>query len=223
MKEWQGKNFSGGYLPKRNNGWKWIAGASSAAAAGVTASQATGTTITLNHSISAAGGTLNADVTGDGHPDLTITNVFFGSYVFTYRGNGPFYYVGVTLNGTVAAAEWNQYDLVGFAQLGSRVASAFYPSAGRASVTGAIPIFFKDLHIDGGAPTLGSLQVSVSGGGPGDRNPTIQLDSLTYDGPVGGSKIRLAVPDEGSSLGLLALGAAGVLALRRWRVAQGHS
>jgi len=36
----------------------------------------------------------------------------------------------------------------------------------------------------------------------------VQLDSFTYN-----------TPDQGSSLALLAMGAGGVLALRRWRTA----
>ena len=79
---------------------------------------------------------------------------------------------------------------------------------------GSIPIFFKDLHINGGAPTKGSLEVTVNGG-------YITLDSFTYNTPVQFSS--RTVPDQGSSLTLLAMGAAGILALRRWRAPQGHS
>ena len=86
---------------------------------------------------------------------------------------------------------------------------------------GSIPIFFKDLHINGGALTEGSLQVTAFVFGP-HRTPSflsmpeIKLDSLTYN-------TRNNVPDQGSPLALLAMGAVGVLALRRWRVAQGFS
>jgi hypothetical protein len=75
---------------------------------------------------------------------------------------------------------------------------------------GSIPLFFKDLHINGGAPTKGSLEVTVD-------LITITLDSFTYTSntPVAGAS--RAVPDQGSSLALLAMGAGGVLALRRWR------
>ena len=53
-----------------------MAGATAATAAGVTASQASTITINLvNNYISGSGGNhLNADLTGDGHPDLTIAN-----------------------------------------------------------------------------------------------------------------------------------------------------
>ena len=56
-----------------------MAGATAATAAGVSASQASTITITLNNNyISAEGGNhLNADLTGDGNPDLTIANAFY--------------------------------------------------------------------------------------------------------------------------------------------------
>ncbi|PYK70003.1 MAG: hypothetical protein DME44_13000 [Verrucomicrobia bacterium] len=71
---------------------------------------------------------------------------------------------------------------------------------------------FKDLHINGGKLTAGSLEVTVSAGHRGDGSPTIQLDSFTYK-----------TPDQGSSLALLAMGVGGILALRRSRAAQGRS
>src|SRR5207248_680522 len=98
-------------------------------------------------------------------------------------------------------------------QLGSRSIAS---GGGHATLTGSIPIFFKDLHINGGEPTEGSLEVTVSG-----NIPLIQLDSLTYNTAVQGS--TRAVPDQGSSLALLAMGAGGILALRRWRAARARS
>src|SRR5256886_16756295 len=63
-------------LQTKNNRWKWMAGATAATAAGVTASQAGTITVNLlNNYISATGGNhLNADLTGDGQPDVTIAN-----------------------------------------------------------------------------------------------------------------------------------------------------
>jgi hypothetical protein len=217
----QKKNCHGLYLQK-NNRWKWIAGATTAAAAGVGASQASTITINLlNNYISVSGGNhLNADLTGDGHPDLTITNAFNGG---SYRGDhGYFSFVGVNLNGVRAYALFGNYDRVGVVSLGSQrigfYLGSVYSGYATSHLVGWIPIFFKDLHINDGAPTKGALEVTVSG-----TNPKIQLDSLTYNTPGQGSRLGLAVPDRGSSLALLAMGAGGVLALRRWKAVQERS
>ena len=184
-----------------------MAGATAATAAGVTASQASAITISLiNNYIGFGGNHLNADLTGDGHPDLTIANAYGGSFAF------------VTLNGVQAYMDHflTSPDLDVFMGLGGQRAHyhLYRPSRGTSthygtrSLMGSIPIFFKDLHINGGAPTRGSLAVTVSPG-------YIVLDSLTYNTPVQFSS--RAVQDQGSTLALLAMGAGGVLALRRWR------
>lgn len=211
-----------------------MAGATAATAAGVTASQASTITINLvGNFISATGGNhLNADLTGDGHPDLTIANA--SNFVYTNPSFGwPYvqYHARVNLNGVLAGADAFRYDGYGFLQLALQH-KIFCPScppsyAHSGSLTGSIPVFFKDLHINGGAPTSGSLEVTVFGkvvlGDPNERPSVakVQLDSLTYN--TSGQGSRPTVPDQGSSLALLAMGAGGVLALRRWRAAQGPS
>src|SRR5438876_8269682 len=109
------KNRQGLYLQTRNNRWKWMAGATAATAAGVTASQASTITINLvGNYISATGGNhLNADLTGDGHPDLTIANAFYSvrrrspsSGGFTYPSFNK-YYARVNLNGVYAGARFS--------------------------------------------------------------------------------------------------------------------
>jgi len=217
-----------------------MAGATAATAAGVTASQANAITINLlNNYISFdSGNNLNADLTGDGHPDLTIANAHAGypsEYGYGHR------VARVTLNGVKAVAFWDDSGVSfrhfdGRVRLGSRSAtySAFIGpggttlySSGTHSLTGSIPIFFKDLHINGGAPTEGSLEVTVS---VFSADPWVQLDSFTYNDPSFRSANGTAVPDQGStvpdqgsSLALLAMGAGGIVALRRWRAAQGRS
>ena len=185
-----------------------MAGATAATAAGVTASQASTITINLvGNYISGSGGNhLNADLTGDGQPDLAIANASISA---------DHYFMRVKLNGV--SASFFHYDAIGYLyhrmRLGSRVAhltlvNIGYPSYARygtSSLMGSIPIFFKDLHINGGARTRGSLEVTVGG-------HRIQLDSFTYK-----------TPDQGSSLALLAMGAGGILALRRWRTEQAGS
>jgi hypothetical protein len=200
------------YLQKRNNRWKWMVGATAATSAGVTASQATTITVNLlNNYISATGGNhLNADLTGDGHPDLTITRPSFFRYTTRTGTDGSYHvhyksFAAVNLNGI--HAQGYHYFVPGLftAQLASQITSY-------GTLTGSIPIFFKDLHINGGKPTAGSLGVTVSDVGSG---PTIQLDTFTYNDPPTGR--GAAVPDQGSSLALMAMGAAGVIALRRSR------
>jgi hypothetical protein len=213
----QKKNSRSLYLQTRNNRWKWMAGAT---AAGVTASQVSAITINLvNNYLSAAGGNhLNSDLTGDGHPDLTIANPFnhvYGTFRTSFYGTKK---VGVNLNGVLAYAYWKGSGDPYFAseRLGSQAARWYQdpisstPTHGTAQLTGSIPIFFKDLRINGGAPTQGFLEVTVSG-----NDPTVQLDSFSYNTPVQGAS--RAIPDQGSSLALLAMGAGAVLALRRWR------
>jgi hypothetical protein len=199
-------------LKTRNSRWKWMAGATAATAAGVTASQASTITINLvNNYIDPFGDSLNADLTGDGHPDLTIVNAY---YAGANRAN-------VTLNGVGAFCHYDVTQrFYGTMVLGSRVASYFGPDStspafGTPSLMGSIPIFFKDLHINGGAPTRGLLEVTVD---PFE----IQLDSITYTSTTLDQRVS-SIPDQGSSLALLAMGAGGILALRRWRTAQGRS
>jgi hypothetical protein len=210
-------------LRRTNRRWKWMAGATAATAAGATAAQASLITVNLsNNYISGGGGNhLNADLTGDGYPDLVLTGA---SFYYRYRTK--------TLGNSVIRVTYNsaKVDLNGVHALGFRSAGDGYFSVavmGSTTVTGtsltaSIPIFFKDLHINGGAPTKGSLEVTA---GPfaGGQFAGVRLDSFTYTSntPVAGSRIA-AVPDQGSSLALLAMGAGGVLALRRRRAAQGN-
>lgn len=209
------------YLQKRNNSWKWLAGATSAAAAGVSASQASLITINLtNNYISATGGNhLNADLTGDGHPDLTLTGAKYSyarviPYPYTRSVYDYVRFQAVRINGVLASDysvrgynPSHHLNLSGHTTLRSYRSSATY-------LKGSIPIFFKDLHINSGAPTNGFVTVTEEGS-------VIQLNSFTYasNTPVAGSRVA-AVPDQGSSLALLAMGAGGVLALRRWKAAQ---
>jgi hypothetical protein len=161
-------------------------------------------TITLsNNFISAAEGNhLNADLTGDGNPDLRITGAAFYNNHLSFTDQKLS--AEVMLNGIQARGYFTGYPLSRL-YLGSRRLTCT-PGSPTHSLTGSIPIFFKDLHINGGARTAASLEVTVVAN-------KVQLDSLTYTS-------RHALPDQGSSLALLAMGAGGVLALRRWRNAQ---
>ena len=206
---------------KKGQRWKWMAGAAAATAAGVSGSQASLVTISLvgNYVAVFGGDHLNPDLTGDGHPDLALIHPYTG-----------YFNRDITVNGIHAGVFWGDSGapthFSAFMRLGSRSANWSenrHPNStttrGTRSLTGSIPIFFKDLHINGGAPTEGSLEVTVSGPGA-----SISLDSLTYNTNTPTTGFRVAtVQDQGSSLALLAMGAGGVLALRRWRAAQEHS
>jgi hypothetical protein len=213
-------------LQKRNNRWKWMVGATAAGSGGVTTSHASLITINLvGNFISATDGNhLNADLTGDGHPDLTIAHatLFYTHSHTTYDRHREIHATaGVYLNGIRAkgygyvlytAPPFPPYIVSRYyAQLGSRRTETQEQGgfAGYVHLTGSIPIFFKDLHINGGAPTRGTLEITVTGGLGGSHQ--VQLDSVTYNSNL---------PDQGSSLALLAMGAGGILALRRWRTAQ---
>jgi len=144
--------------------------------------------------------------------DVAITGA---QYSFHYRTISGHIYTSlrnssaaVFLNAVFARAYHDDYPVF-HAQVGSHISghSGAYP----ASVTGLIPIFFRDLHINNGTLTRGSLEVTVSDFAPAGGSK-IQLNSFTYK-----------TPDQGSSLGLLAIGAGGVLALRRWRATQERS
>src|SRR5258705_6198338 len=117
----QKKNHQSSYPRARNNRWKGMAGATAATAAGVTASQASTITINLlNNYISATGGNhLNADLTGDGQPDLTITGAAYSVFTGYYH---RFNNASVNLNGVPAQAFLKSYDFsyhFGTAKLGS--------------------------------------------------------------------------------------------------------
>jgi len=190
-----------------------MAGATAATAAGVTASHANAITIDLvDNYISGSGGNhLNADLTGDGQPDMTITGAFYhfqsSPSISTFHTFGT---AGAHLNGVVAFAFHSGFYPLGTVQLGSKTGH-WAAGSGTSSLQGSIPITFKDLHINNGALTKGFLTVTVTvfgSHGPAE----IDLDSLTYN-----------TPDQGSSLALLAMGASGVLAFRRWKIAQERS
>jgi hypothetical protein len=214
------KNRQSLHLQMSNNRWKWMAGATAATAAGVSASQATTITIDLaGNYISATGGNhLDPDLTGDGHPDLTINAAHLSS-----GGSGfstKLYSARVDLNGVTASASAAVFHTSLLINATERLGSLRGTSS-RLPLTGSIPIFFQDLNINGGAPTTGTLQVTVSV--EGLERAKVQLDSFTYTSNTTVQASSPTVPEQGSSLALLAMGTGGVLALRRWRAMQGHS
>ena len=191
-----------------------MAGATAATAAGAVSAQGGMITVNLTDNfISSLENHLNADLTGDGQPDLTITNAVNG--YSSIPDHGSFRFAGVDLNGVHAFDRFGFYDRVVTLSLGSKRTAFYigsiYEGYAPSQLVGSIPISFKDLHINGGRLTAGSLEVTVSA-----LQTQIQLDSFTYN-------TRENLPDQGSSLALLAMGAGGILALRRLRTAQKQS
>ncbi len=191
-----------------------MAGATAATAAGAVSAQGGMITVNLTDNfISSLENHLNADLTGDGQPDLTITNAVNG--YSSIPDHGSFRFAGVDLNGVHAFDRFGFYDRVVTLSLGSKKTAFYigsiYEGYAPSQLVGSIPISFKDLHINGGRLTAGSLEVTVSA-----LQTQIQLDSFTYN-------TRENLPDQGSSLALLAMGAGGILALRRLRTAQKQS
>jgi hypothetical protein len=139
---------------------------------------------------------------------LSYPRTYNGDIITSYRKSS----VAVVLNGIAARAYFSSYPRVSL-RLGSQHTGGTYDLF--LSLNGSIPVTFRDLHINNGTLTKGSLDVTVSAFGPHGRTE-VQLDRLTYN-------TRDNIPDQGSSLALLAMGAGGVLALRRWRAAQGRS
>ena len=210
----QKKNGQSLYLQISNKRWKWMAGATAATAAGAVSAQGGMITVNLTDNfISSLENHLNADLTGDGQPDLTITNAVNG--YSSIPDHGSFRFAGVDLNGVHAFDRFGFYDRVVTLSLGSKKTAFYigsiYEGYAPSQLVGSIPISFKDLHINGGRLTAGSLEVTVSA-----LQTQIQLDSFTYN-------TRENLPDQGSSLALLAMGAGGILALRRLRTAQKQS
>jgi len=186
-----------------------MAGATAATAAGVTTVQAGFVTINLTGNfISATGGNhLNADLTGDGQPDLTIANALYTVFPVGPPSFGISQFSArVDLNGVPARVFFTNSSDVGVAYLDQQ--SLHFDFFSPNHLTGSIPITFTDLHINNGRPTKGLLDVTVSGFNP---QATIRLDSLTFH-----------TPDNGSTLALLAMGATGVLAFRRSRATPKH-
>ncbi len=95
-----------------------------------------------------------------------------------------------------------------------------------ATVRGLVPILFTDANIRGGASTTGYLDMVASATHPGEKRITV--NRLIFDEDTGGAIAGLnvnddaiteytisAVPEPGSNLALLALGAGGLTLRRR--------
>ena len=197
---------------------KWLPGAM-ALAATTASSQAATVQITLTgNKISSTGGNqLNADLTGDNVDDIVVT----GGSLWALE-------VVATVSGGRVSAKWDSIASLFYAvpwfDGGDGGAGSYVilgPSPVRASKLNAVA--FTDARINGGALTEGWLQVNAFNTSIADH--TVELSRLIFDDASttrpafasipGAQTVWGAVP-EPSSLGLLALGAGGLL-LRRSR------
>lgn len=190
-----------------------------AASAAASSSQAALVQITLsgNQVSSNNGNNLVADITGDSLPDLVFANV--------QRNAGRYPSARVQINGgpvfassTGSAAQGDAQFAVG----GIGVAAAQIQSSG-IDIKYLNPITFTDSRINGGSATQGYLEVNsrvVRG-----STASVVLTRLVFNDAsttlpgsglgTGTTYTEWTPVPEPSSLGLLALGAGGLLARRR--------
>jgi hypothetical protein len=184
---------------------RFIVGALATAGASV----ANGATVQIsfaNNVVSRTNGTNDfvGDLTGDGAPDVTG----YGGWKTSF-GGAVAYVKGMGVKVATATANWGSVKIGG----GNWVKGE---SGGLAAIT------FTDMRINNGAVTSGF--VDVTAGFPGG-DPTVYLKRLIFDdsnvnAPTGLTSASTGIPawtavPEPSSLGLLALGAGGLLARRR--------
>jgi hypothetical protein len=178
-------------------------------------------TLTGNKISSTGGNELVADLTGDGMADVTLSGALVGF---------PSYFsatVGVNVNGGwVVAARFSRVSYrvdAAFGGEGSGVGTAFLSSSSTQSASYLNHITFTDQRINGGSPTEAWLQVNAYN--TSASNHTVELSRLIFDdasttrpafASVPGVQTEFSAVPEPSSLGLLALGAGGLL-LRRSR------
>ena len=196
---------------------KWLPGAM-ALAATTASSQAATVQITLTgNKISSAGNQLVADITGDLVADFQVVSTFRGtngvSVLLSPFGRAS---VGVG-NGIIRAdAQFGGGGTVTYSISGSGhlVASSYLN-----------PITFTDHRINNNTPTAGWLQVNAFNTSATDH--TVEFSRLIFDNasttaPIGVQTTDeaypafvAAVPEPGSNLALLALGAGGLTLRRR--------
>jgi hypothetical protein len=193
---------------------KWLPGAMALAATTASSQAASVVQITLRgNKISSTGNQLVADLTGDTYADVTTAGAL--------AGTGG---VGVLLDGFGLEAGYAggvyKVDAAMRVGVGSGMASWFTAR----SVVYLNHITFTDQNINGGSPTQAWLQVNAFN--TGTTSHTVELARLIFDDasttrpvfvsvPGVQNEWVAAVPEPGSNLALLALGAGGLTLRRR--------
>jgi hypothetical protein len=209
--------------PKTTSEAKWLPGALALAAVGA-ATHANAATVQITFTgsyISTTGGEtagnhLVADFGGDGAVDL------FG--ILGRAGTGAVYNAGLVFAGMGFIASAGLFSGYSARVFGAPLGVS--DGSGALVALGLVPISFTDANVRGGAPTLGYLDLMASAISP-DRG-RITVNRLVFDDATGGTIAGLnvsdaafteystsAVPEASTSLGLLALGAGGILTRRR--------
>ena len=197
---------------------KWLPGAM-ALAATTASSQAATVQITLTgNKISSTGNQLVADLTGDGNADVGFNDAWTDENSAGVRVNGEWIWASMVNKGGGV----RQYSVD--AMFAAGVGNAGGVGPGPLSAAYLNPITFTDTLINGGAPTEAWLQVNAFN--TSATSHTVELARLIFDdastvrpffGSIPGVQTEwvAAVPEPGSNLALLMLGAGGLTLRRR--------
>jgi hypothetical protein len=199
---------------------KWLPGAMALAATTASSQAASVVQITLTgNKISSTGNQLVADLTGDRNADVAFSDSWTDTNSAGVKVNGQ--WVWASMVNLVGGGVEFLVDPIFAAGVGDAGGSG----PGPLSAAYLNPITFTDTRINGGITTAAWLQVNAFN--TSATSHTVELARLIFDtesttrpvfGSVPGGQTEWqvsAVPEPGSNLALLALGAGGLTLRRR--------